>query len=114
MKIRNVGNVTVVVLCGKKFIDHTVIEKLGLELYRLVEEKHQITLVLDFSDVEFLTSEAIGKLISLYGKLKNRSGTLILCGIQPQILEVFEICKLDKVFDIVDNQTAAIESLSKG
>jgi anti-sigma B factor antagonist len=36
-----------------------------------------------------------------------------LCGISPTIREVFEITRLDKVFTIYDDETAALEAFKK-
>ena len=84
------------------------IEELGRELYELIEERVRRKLVLDFSEVEFFSSAAIGKLISLNGKVKARGGMLKLCNVRPEILEVFEVCRLDRVFDIRRDQRDAM------
>ena len=55
----------------------------------------------------FMSSAALGKLITLHKKLTGVKGKLALCGISPQIFEVFAITKLDKIFKIhKDYQTA--------
>jgi len=76
------------------------IDKLGEELYALVEKEDRKQLVLDFSTVIFLSSAALGKLIKLNAKVRSRSGTMRLCNLQPQILEVFLVCKLECLFEI--------------
>ena len=77
-----------------------MIEKLGEELYGLVEKEDRKNLVLDFSAVKFLSSAVLGKLVKLNAKLRGRSGTMTLCNLQPQILDVFLVCKLDCLFEI--------------
>jgi anti-sigma B factor antagonist len=76
------------------------IEQVGQELYRLVDEGKHKRLVLDFSDVEYLSSALIGKLISLNAKVQARGGSVRLCSIRPEIFEVFHVCKLDRIFSI--------------
>ena len=78
----------------------SMVEKLGEELYGLVEKEDRKNLVLDFSVVTFLSSTVLGKLIKLNAKVRSRNGTMRLCNLQPQILEVFLVCKLECLFEI--------------
>jgi anti-sigma B factor antagonist len=94
------GPMTVARIVDKKILDELVIQELGAEVLGLIEQDGHRSLALDFSDVEFLSSAALGKLITLDRKMKTQQGRLSLCSIRPEILEVFQITKLNKVFDI--------------
>src|SRR5262249_2925583 len=98
LEIEEVGDVTVVRLLDKKILDEQNIQIIGDLLFRLVDEEGRKQILLDFSRVEYLSSAANGKLITLNKKLQRVQGKLALCGINPQINEVFEIIKLDKFF----------------
>ena len=50
----------------------------------------------------------LGKLITLNTRVNEDNGKLVLCAIRPQILEVFKITKLTKLFDIVDDEATAL------
>ena len=104
------GDVTVVRFRNRRIANALEIEETGQELYRLAEEGRHRRLVLDFSDVDYLSSALIGKLISLNGKVRARDGSVKLCSIRPEILEVFRACKLDRIFSI--NKDAADASPS--
>jgi anti-sigma B factor antagonist len=104
------GPVTVVHFCEHRISDLLEIEKLGQELYQLVEQNARRKLVFDFSGVEFFSSAAIGKLISLHGKLKVRGGLMKLCNLRPEIFEVFRVCRLNRVFDIRQDKADAMRS----
>ena len=67
------------------------------------------TTALDFDNVEYLSSAALGKLITMDKKVKAAKGKLRLCSIRPDIYEVFAITKLNKLFDIHDDREKAIE-----
>ena len=82
--------------------------ELGAELFSLVEQDNRRSLLLDFADVDFLSSAALGKLITLDRKVKSAQGRLKMCNIKPEILEVFQITKLNKVFDIRAGEAEAI------
>lgn len=103
-----VGEVTVVRFVDRKILDESNIQQLGNELFRLVEEEKKTKLLLNFSNVEFLSSGALGKLITLDKKVKANNGVLKLSNIRPEIYEVFAITKLNKLFDIKDDEAAAL------
>ncbi len=103
-----VGDVTVVKFLDKKILDETGILELGAELFGLVEQDNRKSLLLNFTGVEFLSSAALGKLITLDRKVKSHRGRLKMSGISPEILEVFQITKLNKIFDIRKDEAEAI------
>ena len=60
-----IGDVTTVNLMDKKILDEAVIQELGEDLFNLVDQHYKVKLVLNFEKVEFLSSAALGKLITL-------------------------------------------------
>ncbi|MFO0877508.1 MAG: STAS domain-containing protein [Gemmataceae bacterium] len=106
LEVEHIGDVTVVNFVDRKILDEQNIQIIGEQLLSLVEEEGFKKIVLNFSNVEYLSSAALGKLITLNKKLQG-GGKLVLCNIDAKIFEVFEITKLDKFFKIVkDEQTA--------
>jgi anti-sigma B factor antagonist len=108
LAVAEVGDVTVVRFRDQKILDDLNIQELGRELTRLVEVENRRRLLLNFSAVEFLSSAALGKLITLDKKVKGVEGTLKLCNIQPEIYEVFSITKLNRLFDIKEDEADAL------
>ena len=108
LQVSDVGDVTVVRFVDRKILDEANIQELGQELFRLVEQDGKSTLLLNFANVEFLSSSALGKLITLDRKVKSRSGRLKLSNIRPEIYEVFAITKLNKLFDIKEDEADAL------
>ena len=106
--VSKIGDVSVVRFVDKKILDEANIQELGLELFGLVEQDNRKAILLNFTNVEFLSSAALGKLITLDRKIKSNKGRLKLCAIRPEILEVFQITKLNKVFDIRKDESEAI------
>jgi len=102
------GDVTIVKFLDKKILDETGVQELGVELFRLVEHDNRKQILLNFENVEFLSSAALGKLITLDRKTKAARGRLKMSNIRPEILEVLQITKLNKVFDIRADQAEAI------
>ncbi|MCA9100594.1 MAG: STAS domain-containing protein [Pirellulales bacterium] len=110
LEVSEVGDVTVVRFVDRKILDEANIQELGQELYHLVEKEGRKQLLLNFSNVEFLSSAALGKLITMDKKVKVNGGRLQLSNIRPEIYEVFAITKLNKLFDIKDDEAAALEA----
>ena len=109
LDIEQVGNVTVARFIDKKILDETNIQIIGNQLFGLVDEDGRKRIVLDFSNVEYLSSAALGKLITMDKKVKAAKGKLRLCSVRPEIYEVFAITKLNKLFDMHDDQEKALE-----
>jgi anti-anti-sigma factor len=110
IEISEVGDVTVVHFKDLKIIEDLGIQELGQELFHLVEAEDRTKLVLNFSSVDFLSSAALGKLITLDKKVKAKKGALRLCNIRSEIYEVFAITRLDRLFQIKDDEADALAS----
>jgi anti-sigma B factor antagonist len=108
LEVSDVGDVAVVRFVDRKILDEGNIQEVGQELYGLVEKEQRAKLLLNFSNVDFLSSAALGKLIKLEKKVRDAGGTLKLSNIRPEIYEVFVITKLTRVFDIKDDEAEAL------
>jgi anti-sigma B factor antagonist len=110
LEMEPIGDITVVNFLDKKILDEQNIQIIGEELFRLVDDQGHRKLLLNFGNVEYLSSAALGKLITLNKKLQQNGGRLVLCNIRPEIHEVFEITKLDKFFKIAKEEQAALQA----
>jgi len=110
--VSKLGEVSVVKFLDKKILEEAGIQELGAELFALVELENRKTILLNFSGVEFLSSAALGKLITLDRKVKANKGRLKMSNIRPEIFEVFQVTKLNKVFDIRGEESEAIAAFT--
>ena len=108
IRVSNVADVILVQFVDRKILDEAIIQELGRELFGLIEEDGCTKLLLNFSSVEFLSSAALGKLITLDKKVKASKGLLKLSDIRPEIYEVFAITRLNKLFEIFDDEESAL------
>ena len=108
IKVAEIDGVTVVRFTDRKILDELIIQELGQELFALVEGEDRKNLLLNFTNVEFLSSAALGKLISLHKKIERAGGVLKLSNIRPEIYDVFKITRLNEKFDIRDEQEDAL------
>ncbi|MCD4823933.1 MAG: STAS domain-containing protein, partial [Phycisphaerae bacterium] len=103
--------VTVVTLASQKILDEVSIARLGEDLGTLVGKSPNPKLVIDFVNVTNMSSSALGMLITLHKRVREASGRLRLCNIQPNIMEVFRITRLEEIFDIYQSQHEATDGL---
>jgi anti-sigma B factor antagonist len=69
-------------------------------------------LCVDCSNVQLLSSDILSKLILLHRRLKGKEGKLILCGLRPEVREVFSWTKLDQFFEIKENKGQEVPVLA--
>ena len=110
LEVEDIGDVTVVNFTDRKILDEPNIQAIGEQLFSLVDEAGRKKILLNFGNVEYLSSAALAKLITLNKKLQQAGGRLVLCNIDPQIYEVFEITKLNKLFNIQKEEQAALQA----
>jgi len=100
LDIEDIGSVTVARFLDRKILDEANIELVGRELFALVDSDGRTQIILDFDLVEYLSSAALGKLITMHKKVSAAGGKLLLCNIQKDILEVFQLTRLDQVLSL--------------
>ena len=67
-------------------------------------------LVLNLSRMRLESSMFLGMLVVLYRRMVAASGTVKLCGLHPDTLDVFRVTKLDRIFAIYEDEAAALKS----
>ena len=105
-------DVRLVEFTNNKILDEANIKEIGDGLNALVEERPNPKLLLDFATVDHLSSAALGMLINVNKRVKERNGQLRLANIKPQIFEVFVITKLNKLFRILPTRPEALASFT--
>jgi len=94
-------------LTDARLTDEAKLEQLGGELIKQLNDTTEERVILDFRNVQFMSSSMLGKLVQLQKKCKEFKVHLKLAAISPDIRQVFKITKLDKLFEIEDDEAAA-------
>jgi anti-sigma B factor antagonist len=102
-------SVAVVAFVDNKITTEEDVRDVIDELSKLVDEGNT-QILLNFSDVHYMSGSMMGKLISLKRRISNLKGKLKLCCIRPDVFEVFSISRLDQVFEIYADEQSALES----
>lgn len=111
MMIQRMADVTLVTIQEPRLLESHHLELLGEELYRLVDQMDRKKLVVDCTKVQFLASAAIGLFLNLQKKSSAIKGTLIICGLRKELMQVFEITKLTRIFKFAPDEKAALKQL---
>jgi len=107
LEVGREGDVSVVRFADRKILEEVPIAEIGERLNALADAEPGIKLLLDFSNVEHLSSAVLSMLINLNKRVTEQGGKLKLANIKPQIFEVFKITRLNTVFDIYDTTAKA-------
>jgi anti-anti-sigma factor len=81
-------------------------------LYALLESRKEIRVALDLSAIDYVSSTGIALLIGTKRRVEAGAGRLVLFGLQADVHELFQVMKLVNLFEIVEDQSQAIELLS--
>jgi anti-anti-sigma factor len=67
--------------------------------------------VVDFSNVDIVTSSSISKLLRLRKLLGDCRRELVLCGAAPATEGIFKVAGLDAVFEFTPDKSSALASI---
>lgn len=87
-------------------------ELLEVIVDRLVEDNPKY-MILDFSNVNFISTMAINMLLVLLKRMRFRGGDLGVCGVNDQIAQLFKLMQLDRLFSTYGSVEEAIEGIRK-
>ena len=72
--------------------------------------KGQKKILLNLGDVNYIDSSGIGELVSAYTTVRNQGGELKLLNLTKKVHDLLQITKLYTVFDVKDDETAAVKA----
>lgn len=67
--------------------------------------------VVDFTDVDIITSSSLSSLLKLRKRLKDNGRMLVFCGVKPSTRNIFTLTGLDGIFEFADDQFTALAGL---
>ena len=88
------------------------IEVLDRELTDLVDQYNFQQIVINFENVTYLTSAALGKFIFLHRRLHRKEGRMVVCGLNEPVETVVRTARLHEYFEIVPDVSSARMRLS--
>jgi anti-sigma B factor antagonist len=108
---RQVNGVTIVDMSGRITLgEGSVILR---DSIRDLVGKGQKKILLNLGDVTYIDSSGIGELVSAFTAVRREGGELKLLNLTKKVHDLLQITKLYTVFDIKDDETAAIQAFGK-
>src|SRR5215470_9715372 len=95
------------VLPLKGELDLHVIPEITASLDAIIDKRPE-RLVVDLSDVSYIDSAGLAALIQAMQKVQGYGGKFRLAGLQETVRSIFEISRLDQVFQIFPDADAAL------
>jgi anti-sigma B factor antagonist len=103
------GNVQILSLKGSFDTYHSKSVRHWLEKATSSNPAH---VVINLEDVDFLDSTALAILVHGMKSSRKLNGDIRLCGLRPPIRMVFELTRLDRVFEIFGSEEEAVKAFS--
>ena len=100
IKVEYGRDVTFVTFVDERIIDEEQIRELRESLEPVIKKNEGGKLILNFSNVNFMTSALLGLLVRIHKRVCESGGRLQLSNLDSNLHRIFEITKLTQVFDI--------------
>jgi anti-sigma B factor antagonist len=107
---RQVGDVNVIEVAGRITIGEG--SSALREAVREMVASHQMKIVLSMGEVPYIDSSGIGELVQAYSTITKGGGQLKLSNLTPRVRDLLKISRHDLLFDIHEQEAAALQSFS--
>jgi len=74
--------------------------------------KGQRKILLNLGEVSYIDSAGVGELVSSFTSVRNQGGEMKLLHLTKKVHDILQITKLYTVFDVLDDEAAALASFS--
>jgi len=96
---------------GPRISEGPIVAAMQERLTQLLADDPQKKILIDFRQIELMSSATLGVLVRLYRDLSEQGGRIVLCGLQPPVRKTFELTKLDQLFRIEPDTAAGLARL---
>jgi len=83
------------------------------EINKLIKNESTNHFIFNLKDVEYISSSGLGVFMSIKRILKAEERKLVLCNMNSAVRTIFNIVKLNDMFDIFNSENEAIEFLKE-
>ncbi|HEX8198932.1 MAG TPA: FHA domain-containing protein [Isosphaeraceae bacterium] len=104
------GGITGVRVARPMLVQDADVRAFDEELNSLVASGHN-RLVLDFVDVEFISSAAISRLVKYHKQCQAQGGLIRLCRLGPAVAQVYRVMNLNRLFEVYPDEASALASV---
>jgi len=76
--------------------------------FEKILSKKAPSMVINFSKVTYVDSSGLATLVEILKDMRTYGGKMKLCNLSPKIKSLFEITKLEKLFEIIADEKDAL------
>jgi anti-sigma B factor antagonist len=109
-KLSIVQNVTIIAYTGR--LDSYTTQE-ARKLLEAALEKSPPKIVVNMKDVTFADSTALSALVVTMKRAREANGDVRLCGLQQPVRMIFELTRLDQVFEILSSEEEAVQAFNE-
>lgn len=77
------------------------------------DHPHIRTIIVNLQGVGFIDSSGLSTLVKGLKRCRQNGGELYLCQLQPAVVIIFELTRLDKAFPIFPDEQAALNAAAR-
>lgn len=101
------GRITIATIRSSSVLSMINVAKFGQDLLAYIATHPRLNLLLNFENVDYLSSAVLTELLKIRTAIEQAEGQLRLCAVSPTIHKAFEITNLDKMFIIHPDRAEA-------
>ena len=112
IQVNDADGIKIVRFNDQQLFDERTVREVSEQIaISLPSDGTPIRLVIDFSEVNLISSSALSKLILIQRRIDATRGKLRLCELSPILQQVFRTSNLDRLFAIDRDLRTSIEAL---
>lgn len=110
LETEKIHNIIIVKLQGALEVSIQTVLK---EKLQDIAAQNDNDVVLDFLNVQFIDSACLGALVALLKRLREHKGDIKMACMNEDVRSIFQITRLDRVFEIFETKEEAVNSFFK-
>jgi len=108
----NIGGKTVKLISFTGQLDETNVDDEAKKIYKVIDEMPIPNLLLDFSDLTYINSKAIGYVTDWYSRSAVKNGKIVIAKPQPNILDILKVVGITQIINIFNDIDEAKQAFS--
>jgi anti-anti-sigma factor len=94
-------------------LDAREFDAINDQVQRLVDAQPQAAWVMDLGRVDYKGSAMLGLMVNVRQRVKSGGGQLVLCGLSPRLVDIFQACSLERLFKFARTREDAVRLTSR-
>ena len=107
------GAVQILALAVPPQVDSSDIDRLHEAVLSEISNQSGGHWIVDLSAMSYMGSSLLGLMVNVRQRVRQAGGKVVLCGMNPKLLQVFRTCSLERLFVIRAGRVEAHEALSR-